>query len=83
MKVTVLFFAKSREVANKPEEVYDLDDKATTATLLEKLLAQHPQLESVMKSCVFAVNQEYVQLKEAVQLKNGDEVAVIPPLSGG
>ena len=41
----------------------------------------HPALDSVLRSAVLAVNQEYVT--ENVALRDGDEVAVIPPISGG
>lgn len=33
--------------------------------------------------CVFAVNQEYVSKEQPVPLEDGDEVALIPPISGG
>ena len=83
MKVKVLFFAGSREAVGKSEEVVELADGATTSTLVQQLLELHPGLTSVMKSCVLAVNQEYVQLLEDIPLKQDDEVAIIPPLSGG
>jgi molybdopterin converting factor subunit 1 len=83
MKVKVLFFAASREAAGKSEESVELDDGATTKTLLEHLVHSYPGLSSVMQSCVFAVNQEYVPQSQALALQHNDEVAIIPPLSGG
>jgi len=83
MKVKVMFFAKSREVAGCSECVVEMEDGAQTRDLLMKLYAQYPALETVMKSCVLAVNQEYIQLDQQLPLKETDEVAIIPPLSGG
>jgi molybdopterin converting factor subunit 1 len=83
MKVNVLYFAISREVVGKSQEELQLEDGATTHKLLEQLLGAYPGLQSVMKACVFAVNQEYVAPSQALTLKDGDEVAIIPPLSGG
>lgn len=82
--VRILYFAKAREVAETSEESVPLQpETATTTGLLARLVALHPGLRSVLESCVLALNQEYVSQGEVVQLKDGDEVAVIPPLSGG
>jgi molybdopterin converting factor subunit 1 len=83
MRIKVLFFAKSREVAGLSEQDLELRDGANTEDLLCQILASHPALESVMKTCVFALNQEYVRPQDKQPLKDGDEVAIIPPLSGG
>lgn len=83
MKINVLYFARSREVTGTSEEQFDLPEGSTTALFLETLKARHPDLVGVLRSCVFAVNHEYVQLDQSVTLKDGDEVAIIPPLSGG
>lgn len=45
------------------------------------LVKQHPGLETVLRSAVLAVNQEYCV--ETTALRERDEVAVIPPISGG
>lgn len=84
MRVRVLFFAASREAAGgAPEREFELADGATTHTLRAALLAALPALGPIMASAVFAVNQEYVEPATALPLKHNDEVAVIPPLSGG
>jgi molybdopterin synthase catalytic subunit len=83
MRVRVLYFARSREVAGGAEEALDLPPGATTASLLADLSSRHAGLASVLASCVLAVNHEYVEAGEAVALKDGDEIAIIPPLSGG
>ena len=83
MKVTILYFAVSREAVGKSQDDVELADDCTSHSLLQLLTATYPRLESVMKSCVFAINQEYVPLSENMALKDGDEIAIIPPLSGG
>jgi molybdopterin converting factor subunit 1 len=83
MHVTVLYFARSREVAGTSSQVFQLPDGSTTQDLLQHILQQLPSLKGVLDTCVFAVNQQYVQLTECQQLRDQDEVAIIPPLSGG
>jgi len=84
--IKVLYFAKAREVAGVAEETVQLQEGnacAHSEALVQGIVQRHPGLSSVLQTCVLAINQEYVQLKERVALKQGDEVAVIPPLSGG
>jgi molybdopterin converting factor subunit 1 len=93
--VNVLYFAASRDAAGTPRETVALPSAdadasspptttpATTDTLLDALVERHPALEPVLRSCVLALNQEYVARGEGRALRDGDEVAVVPPLSGG
>ena len=83
MRVNVLYFAASREAAGRASEALELPAGATTDALLALLGARHPPLSGVLAACVVAVNREYVARGAGVALKEGDEVAVIPPLSGG
>ncbi|KAK9826854.1 hypothetical protein WJX81_008226 [Elliptochloris bilobata] len=83
MKVNVLFFARSREIAGVSETVLELKAGATSQDLLESLLREYPLLKEITGSCVLALNQEYLAQDEAKALRDGDEVAVIPPISGG
>ncbi len=81
MRVHVLFFASIRERLRLNEMVCDLAEGATIADLWATLCAAHPALEPLGKAVRFAVNQEYVD--GAHRLADEDEVAVIPPVSGG
>ncbi len=83
MIVTVLCFAKAREIVDASELQLQLPEGATSRDLVALLVQQHPKLQDLFKSCVLAVNQEYVRVDEAIALKQSDEVAIIPPLSGG
>lgn len=77
--VQVLYFARAREVTGGlTEETFDAED---TDQLKAALTAKHPALASVLQSAVLAVNQEYVT--ERLTLRDRDEVAIIPPISGG
>eukprot|EP00798_Chlamydomonas_sp_ICE-L_P016243 gene16243-22412_t len=81
--VKVLFFAQSRELVGTSEELVTLPADASTLDLHAHLLQQHPGLDVLMKCSVFALNQEYLGQGDRVALMDGDEVAIIPPLSGG
>jgi molybdopterin converting factor subunit 1 len=81
MRVRVCFFASVRERLRQSETEVELGAGATVADLWEALRQAHPALADVAGSLRFAVNQEYVERDH--RLGEGDEVAVIPPVSGG
>lgn len=81
MRVRVLFFASVRERLRRSEAHFDLAEGATVDDLWRLVCGEHPELEAVSRSVTFAVNREYVD--RAHGLSEGDEVAVIPPVSGG
>ena len=81
MKVTVRFFALYRERAGASECSWQLPEGATLADLLRKIRAVHPGLAPPTVEIVAAVNEEYAV--GGVVLREGDEVALIPPVSGG
>ena len=84
MSVTVLLFASAREAAGVESTQVELQGgMISSQDLLRDLVSQFPGLESVLKSCVIALNQEYLEQGSSTQIKRGDEVAIIPPLSGG
>jgi molybdenum cofactor biosynthesis protein MoaC/molybdopterin converting factor subunit 1 len=82
MKVKVLLFAMLRQRAGTPSIELDLADGATATDALEAL-RRHAGLEEVIERMPLrvAVNREYVP--ESTTLAAGDELAVIPPVSGG
>ena len=80
MRVAVRFFAMFRERAGVAHTEVELPDGASPAQLLEHLRSQFPLLPSE-SPVLIAVNSEYAS-EEAV-LQDGDEVAFIPPVSGG
>lgn len=81
MRVTVRFFAVARERAGREEDVIELPLGASVATLLEVLGSRFPRLVEVFPHLRVAVNQEMSPPDRA--LADGDEAALIPPVSGG
>ena len=78
MRVTVLFFARARDDAGRDSAIFDLPDGATIAALRAHLASRvHPALGRYG----FAVNE--IWAKDDQALADGDEVAVLPPISGG
>ena len=81
MTVRLRFFASIRERLHRSEAEQALPDGATVGDLWTVLCAHHPQLSSLGDSTSFAVNREYVDRQH--RLSDNDEVALIPPVSGG
>ncbi|KAF7700786.1 molybdopterin synthase sulfur carrier subunit [Silurus meridionalis] len=83
-EVTVLYFAKSAELTGVKSEKIQINSELTSLQLWQELEHKHPKLVVVREQVVLAVRREYVSVGEqVVRLQHGDEVAVIPPLSGG
>ena len=81
MHVRIRLFAMQREAARTRELVVDVPDGATVADAWEAAVAQVPALAPGRETLKFAINGEYADIAEA--LSDGDEVAAIPPVSGG
>ena len=80
MKVRVLFFASLRERTGSRERELDLAESASVEGLLAHLHREYPVLAQCGRVSI-AVNEEYAPLDHL--LREGDEVALIPPVSGG
>ncbi len=81
MKVSIRLFAMYRERAGSDRLPLELDAKATVGDALELLASTFPKLSLDKAHILVAVNREYVDF--ASSLKDGDELAIIPPVSGG
>jgi len=81
MRVRVRLFASLREAAGWPETSLELPDGATAEAAWLALVADSPSLAPSRPSLAVAVNRVYASF-EAV-LQDADEVALIPPVSGG
>ena len=79
MRIKVLFFASLKELIGISSASIDLAEGGTTSTLFADLCIQYPSLRQ--GSMAIAVNKAYVT--EDIVLKDGDEVALLPPISGG
>jgi molybdopterin converting factor subunit 1 len=81
MRVTVRLFARLRDIAGAAELVRELPDGATAADAWRSLVADFPEMARYDASISTAVNTEYAKMQTA--LAHGDEVAFLPPVSGG
>ena len=81
MHVVVRYFAAHRDITGRGEEQIELADDATVGGLWELLTTRYPRLGGFTNSLLYAVNEEFSQL--TTTLHGGDEVAFIPPVSGG
>ncbi|MBL8890009.1 MAG: MoaD/ThiS family protein [Planctomycetaceae bacterium] len=82
MKMTVKLFAMVREIVGFDEITISISrHPPTVADLREKLLEQYPGLESLLPFSQVAVNHEVAV--DSQQITVGDEVAILPPFSGG
>jgi molybdopterin converting factor small subunit len=79
---TVLYFGPLKSLTGKSSETIGSD--ITITQLLSHLATAYEDVQ-LIKSCAVSVNLEYVDSEEYDQttLKNGDEVALIPPVSSG
>lgn len=81
MQVSVKLFAAYQEVVGTPELSMELEAGAVVAVVRDRLIAQHPELERWREVTRFGVNLEFVEAN--TPLSPGDEVVLIPPVSGG
>jgi MoaE-MoaD fusion protein len=80
-RLTIKLFATLRERAHAAELSREFPEGTTVGEIWNRLLAEFPALGGHHDGVAFAVNQEYV--REDYRPRNADEVAFIPPVSGG
>ncbi len=81
MTIKVLFFAALAEQVGRREEALDLPAGATVGAALDALGRAHPAVAAMRGRLAAAVNLAYAPA--ARPLVDGDELALIPPVSGG
>jgi molybdopterin converting factor subunit 1 len=81
MTVRVLLFAEARERAGTGEMVLDATEATTIAQVRTLLAARSERLAEMLPRCQMARNGEFARDDEP--LRPGDELAVLPPVSGG
>jgi molybdopterin converting factor subunit 1 len=81
MRVRVLFFGGLKDLAGKSEDLLELPEGALVRDVLAHYLSEVPRMKELVASLAVAVNQEYAGAETG--LKSGDEVALLPPVSGG
>ncbi len=81
MRVSVRYFAGMREALGRAEEAREIAPETTAGALFDEVAGEHPRLAGMKRATMLMVNQEYVGTDHP--LVEGDEVAFIPPVSGG
>ena len=79
MKVQVLFFGAIADLIGSRKVEVSLSETAVAADVIERLRSENPNFRN--RKLLISVNEEYVT--ENTPLKNGDELAVFTPVSGG
>ena len=81
MRVTVRLFARLRDLAGSGELVRDVGTPATVETVWRSLVDEMPGLREYERTMSVAVNADYAKM--SAKVSDGDEVAFLPPVSGG
>jgi len=81
MKLRVRYFASIREFTGLKEEQLDVPEGSTAEALKHRVQGLHDALKAQEENILVAVNGSFVEPKQV--LKQGDEVALFPPVSGG
>jgi molybdopterin converting factor subunit 1 len=81
MRVRVLFFGRLKDIVGRAEEEAELSDGARVEDLFARYANRLPELARFRPSVVASVNQEFAEWR--APLSAGDEVAFLPPVSGG
>jgi MoaE-MoaD fusion protein len=81
MVIRVLFFGVLKDLAGRAEDKLHLTDHSTLADLLKHCAAQTPALQQHFPVMAMSINQEFARASDP--LHDGDEVALLPPVSGG
>jgi molybdopterin converting factor subunit 1 len=81
MRVNVLYFGTLKDLFALEQESLDVPDGASVELLLSVLRARTSKQSDIWRSLAVAVNRDYAALTTV--LREGDEVALLPPVSGG
>jgi molybdopterin converting factor subunit 1 len=81
MRVRVLYFGVLKEIFGRESEMREMAEGTSVAGLLAMYRERGRAPGSFWESLAVAVNQEYARAEDV--LKDGDEVALLPPVSGG
>ena len=81
MKVRVQFFSRLKDIVGASALDHEVAEGAKIATLLEELYTRHPNLRAWDKSILVGAGVEFVD--RSYVIKDGDEIAIMPPVQGG
>ena len=81
MRVRVLLFGQLKDIIGHQEDSLDLPAGSNLSTVMTHYAARYPKFQGLNNSIACSINQEYAQ--GSAVLKDGDEVGLLPPVSGG
>lgn len=82
MQINILFFATLKDLAGQKKLTVELSENVNSvADLRQHLIAEYPHMEANLNVALASVNEEFAFAEDAI--KDGDEVAFFPPVSGG
>jgi molybdopterin converting factor subunit 1 len=81
VKVKIAYFARARECAGTAEEQLELPEDASIQQLFSRVMAIHPKLAEIKQTLRPLVNGKWVT--DETEVKDGDRIAIIPPVGGG
>ncbi len=81
IRVKVLFFGRLKEIARLSEDFLDVNGDSNIESLFAHYATRHPLLHQYRSSVVASCNQQFAAW--STPLHSGDEVAFLPPVSGG
>jgi molybdopterin converting factor subunit 1 len=81
VRVTVRLFARLRDVTGASELARDLPSGATIGDVWRQLAREFPELAGYERSISSAINADYARMDQVIG--DGDEIAFLPPVSGG
>ncbi len=81
MRVHVKLFATYREIVGSAGITWSAQDGLTLRDLVDGVVAKYPRLEAYRDTMLLAVNHDFTSADRV--LREGDEVALLPPVSGG
>jgi MoaD family protein len=81
MKIRVKLFASFRDIVGGKEEEVEITEGTTVQMLLDSYIERFPEMARYRDHIILSVNKEYGAA--GLELKDGDEVSFLPPVSGG
>jgi molybdopterin converting factor subunit 1 len=81
IRVSVLFFGRLKEIVGHAEHSMEIAEGASLEDLFSRCASRHPELARYRSSLVATRNREFTPWNTS--LHAGDEVAFLPPVSGG
>lgn len=81
MKIKIKFFASIREIVGKNEIEIEINSNTKVGDVIENLKLQFPKLKKVESTTIIVLNHNIANLDKEV--KEGDVLALFPPVSGG